>query len=258
MNNFYWTTIGNGNINLIIFNGLGLNSNIWSFITNELNIVFKLHLIDIPGIGENKHLNSMKIDYIMQILYNLIPKNSILLGWSIGGLIISKFALLYPDRLLGIISVASSPCFVRKKNWPGIEKNKLVNFFVNLHKNYYKTINYFFYLQTFNSSYSVEDSLLLKKILSFQFFPGQGILNYSFNILSTMDLRWDMTFLKVPLLRIYGSLDTLVPKKTALFLDKKWPNTQSVIINKAAHTPFLSHKKEFCSILIKFKNNFLI
>ncbi|WP_295164075.1 alpha/beta fold hydrolase [uncultured Buchnera sp.] len=126
MKNFYWKTIGNGNINLIILNGWGFDLKIWFFIVNKLNSIFKFHLIDLPGIGINKHLLPLKIDEITEILYYYMPKNSIWLGWSIGGLITNRFASLYPKNILGIINVASSPCFIKKKMaWNRRKKNIL-------------------------------------------------------------------------------------------------------------------------------------
>lgn len=118
MKNFYLNIKGNGKINVVILNGWGFDSKIWFFIVKKLNNIFKFYLIDLPGIGINKHLIPVKIDTIIKILYYYIPKNCIWLGWSIGGLIVNQFALSYPKHILAIINVTSSPCFIKKKNGP--------------------------------------------------------------------------------------------------------------------------------------------
>lgn len=125
MKNFYWHTIGKGKINIILLSGWGVNSKIWFFIAKELQKFFKVHLIDLPGFGKNKKLHPMKIDQIIKILHHYMPKNSIWMGWSIGGLIVNQFALTYPKDTLSVINVASSPCFIERKNWPGIKKKCL-------------------------------------------------------------------------------------------------------------------------------------
>lgn len=112
---FYWNIIGNGNIDIIMLNGWGFTSKIWFFIVQELNEIFKFHLIDLPGIGINKNLPPLKIDEIIKVLHYYMPKNAILLGWSIGGLIANQLASLYPKNILGIINITSSPCFIKKK-----------------------------------------------------------------------------------------------------------------------------------------------
>lgn len=126
MQQFYWKTIGNGNINIILLNGWGFNSKIWFFIIKKLNNIFKFHLIDLPGIGVNRHIDPMRMNEITSVLYSNMKRKSIFLGWSIGGLIANQFAMSYPERVLGIINVASSPCFIKKKMaWNRKRKNIL-------------------------------------------------------------------------------------------------------------------------------------
>lgn len=115
MKKFYWRTVGNGKINIILLNGWGLDSKIWFFVIQKLNKIFTFHLIDLPGIGVNKHIFPIKINEINSLLYNNIKKKSIWMGWSIGGLIVNQFATSYPERVLGVINITSSPCFVKKK-----------------------------------------------------------------------------------------------------------------------------------------------
>lgn len=115
MKKFFLNTIGDGKINVILLSGWGLNSKIWFFIIKKLRFFFKFYLIDLPGIGVNKSLKPMKIEQIIDILHEKLPKQSLWIGWSIGGIIASQFALLYPQDVLAVFTVASSPCFIKKK-----------------------------------------------------------------------------------------------------------------------------------------------
>ena len=63
-------------------------------------------------------------------------------------------------------------------------------------------------------------------------------------------VREPLAALTVPHLRIYGYLDGIVPRKVVPLLDSLWPESESQIIAKAAHAPFISHPTEFCSALI--------
>ncbi|QFQ32696.1 pimeloyl-ACP methyl ester esterase BioH [Buchnera aphidicola (Aphis fabae)] len=253
MKKFTWKTQGNGDINIVILNGWGINCKIWFFIVQKLSIYFKLHLIDLPGIGSNKKLSLISIKQIIEILNFYMPKNSIYLGWSLGGLIATNFALLYPKKTLGLVHVASSPYFINQKNWPGIEKKNIYRIYHNLSNKYYETINDFLSLQILKQKKYFEDLEVLKKIL-FQKdnIPNRKTLKKGLEILLSMDLRSKISMIKVPFLRIYGSLDTLVPKKISNLIDLICPNSQSIIIEKAGHIPFISHKEEFCSILLEY------
>ncbi|QCI24047.1 pimeloyl-[acyl-carrier protein] methyl ester esterase [Buchnera aphidicola (Macrosiphoniella sanborni)] len=256
MKNFSWEIMGIGKINVIILNGWGINSKIWLFIIQELRYYFKFHLIDLPGSGQNKNLIPIKIDKIVEILRQKMPKDAIWIGWSLGGIIVNYFGLHYPEYILAIINVASSPCFIEKKNWPGIKKKIINNFYFNLKTKYHYTIRNFLDLEKINSEENCKDIIILKNILSLQSSPNIKLLKNSLEIILLFDLRVDLTFLQTPLLRIYGELDNLVPKKIISILDKKWPKTKSIIIKKSAHAPFITKKKEFCYILSHF-NHFL-
>ncbi|MNW01017.1 Pimeloyl-[acyl-carrier protein] methyl ester esterase [compost metagenome] len=75
------------------------------------------------------------------------------------------------------------------------------------------------------------------------------MLNGGLEILKTVDLREPLAALSVPHLRIYGYLDGLVPRKVVPILDALWPNSESKVIAKAAHAPFVSHPEAFCDAL---------
>ena len=98
-----------------------------------------------------------------------------------------------------------------------------------------------------------QDLEILKKIL-FQknHIPNKTTLKKTLEILLSIDLRSKISTIKIPFLRIYGSLDNLVPKKISYLIDLINPNSKSVIIENAGHIPFISHKEEFCSILLKY------
>jgi len=70
--------------------------------------------------------------------------------------------------------------------------------------------------------------------------------------LRQVDLRQAMGKLSIPLLRIYGALDGLVPRKIVPILDAMWPESHSKIIEKSAHAPFISHPELFCEQIIQF------
>ncbi|AWH90275.1 pimeloyl-[acyl-carrier protein] methyl ester esterase [Buchnera aphidicola (Melanaphis sacchari)] len=258
MKKFYCNTIGHGEINLIFLSGWGFSSKIWFFIIKKIHLLYKCYLIDLPGIGINQQLNYINFQKMINILKKNIPKKSILIGWSIGGLIAIYLTIFYPKNILGIINVCSSPCFLKKKKWPGMEKNTIHHFYYQLKNNYYKTINNFLCLQTIGSEKYIQDVIKLKKIFLCEKKPNEKILKVGRKILENIDLRYEGMHLKTPLLRIYGELDHLVPQKISQILDIQWPNSKSEIIKKARHIPFVSHKEEFFIILLKFIKNFNI
>ena len=92
----------------------------------------------------------------------------------------------------------------------------------------------------------------MKTVVLNQPMPGVEVLNGGLEMLRTVDQRQSMTALTMPVLRIYGYLDGLVPRKVVPLLDNLWPESQSMVVAKAAHAPFISHPGEFCSALSAF------
>ena len=67
--------------------------------------------------------------------------------------------------------------------------------------------------------------------------------------------QWDeleLADLDLPWLRIYGRLDSLVPKAAIPLLDERYPASRSLVLEKASHAPFISHPEPFITLLRQF------
>jgi pimeloyl-[acyl-carrier protein] methyl ester esterase len=82
--------------------------------------------------------------------------------------------------------------------------------------------------------------------------PSVEVLEGGLEILRQDDLRAELDDLPLPFLRIYGYLDGLVPRRIAEELEARWPDSSSVVMEKAAHAPFISHPDEFTQLIMEF------
>lgn len=252
MTQLYWQTIGSGDCDLVMLHGWGLNAEVWSSIIDRLSPHFRLHLVDLPGYGRSQGFPAMNVEAMATTLLPQAPANAVWLGWSLGGLVASQMALRYPKRVSGLVSVASSPCFTATEGWPGIKPETLKGFQHQLSEDFQRTVERFLALQTLGTDTARQDTRLLKNVVLSLPVPSVEVLDGGLEILRTVDLREAMKTLPVPLLRIYGALDGLVPRKVVPRLDSLWPASESVIIEKAAHAPFISHPDVFCQQLVDF------
>ncbi|MBK4764806.1 MAG: pimeloyl-ACP methyl ester esterase BioH [Pantoea sp. Brub] len=248
----YLQTYGNGSKNIVLLHGWGLNSNIWKHLVSKLNKSYQLHFIDLPGYGFNKDVYEVTLNGISKKVISCLPSNSVLIGWSLGGLIATQIAFTVPNKINGLITVASSPCFIAKNNWPGIGINLLKAFKEKLKYDFYQTIERFLLLQTLGTQNNYFNTYEIRKILFFQHKPSIEILNHGLDILSNMDIRGMVSSIKLPFLRIYGALDSLVPRQVVPKVDRLIPLSSSVIIEQAAHVPFISHVDNFCYHITNF------
>ena len=255
MAQLYWHTTGTGNRDLVLLHGWGLNAEVWRCIVEPLSAHFRLHLVDLPGFGRSQGFGALTLEEMADALLPYLPESALYLGWSLGGLVASRLALRLPLRATGLITVASSPRFTAdEQGWPGIKPETLAGFQQQLSHDYQRTVERFLALQTLGTPSARQDARQLKEVVLSQPIPPVEVLAGGLEILRSVDLRAEIDALQVPLLRIYGYLDGLVPRKVVTLLDERWPKSASLVMEKAAHAPFISHPQAFSAAIAQFND----
>ena len=252
MNSLYWHTCGEGARDLVLLHGWGLNVEVWQSIVPRLSPHFRLHLVDLPGYGRSARPDALSLTQMAQQLLPHLPPRALLLGWSLGGLVASELALCAPQQVAGLISVASSPCFTARDGWPGIKPETLETFRTQLNSDFQRTVERFLALQTLGTDSARQDARRLKEVVLAQPMPPVEVLDGGLAILREVDLRDRLPQIDAPFLRLYGALDGLVPRRIAALLDEALPASTSVVMDKAAHAPFISHPDLFCQHILDF------
>ena len=253
MNDIWWQTIGEGDCHLVLLHGWGLNAQVWDCITPQLASHFTLHLVDLPGYGRSGGFGAMSLEAMAQRVLEQAPPQAVWLGWSLGGLVASQVAIMRPQRVQALVTVASSPCFAAHEDWPGIKPEVLAGFQQQLSEDFQRTVERFLALQTMGTESARQDARALKQAVLSLPMPSAEALNGGLEILRTVDLRQELVRLPMPFLRLYGRLDGLVPRKIVPLLDDLWPESESILFDKAAHAPFVSHPAAFCEPLLALK-----
>ena len=189
MNNIWWETKGKGNCHLVLLHGWGLNAQVWDCIVPQLRSQFTLHLVDLPGYGRSSGFSAMTLQEMAECVLAQAPQRAVWLGWSLGGLVASKVALLAPERVSGLVTVASSPCFGAQDEWPGIKPDVLAGFQRQLSEDFQRTVERFLALQTMGTETARQDARQLKQAVLSLPMPSTEVLNGGLEILKTEDLR---------------------------------------------------------------------
>ncbi|RUM86462.1 MAG: alpha/beta hydrolase [Candidatus Thioglobus sp.] len=226
----YSRTIGTGP-DLVLLHGWGFNSELFNDLIKQYKGQYRITMVDLPGHGRSNDIDGGLDKWCDEIIKTL-PKNPILLGWSLGGLLAIKIATKI--AISKLILVASTPNFIQANDWPyGIDDNNFRQFSDTLEINLSKGLKRFVSLQT-------QDKDQLKTLnQSIDKFPASAkALNQGLEILLTTDLVDELNQLKIPIEVILGNHDTLVPYRISNWYDKAKIKTQ--VLN-AGHLPFL-HK----------------
>lgn len=226
----YSQTIGQGQ-HLVLLHGWGFNGELFNALIEQYQHQYQITKIDLPGHGRSDEIAG-GIDEWCDEIIKILPKNPILLGWSLGGLLAINIAKKI--NLSKLILVAATPKFVQTEDWQyGIDEDNFRQFSATLSLNLSKGLKRFISLQT-------NDKLQLKSLnQAIDALPATtDALRQGLDILLTTDLSYTFKQLTLPIQVILGNQDTLVPIKIA-----DWYKQQniSVTILDTGHLPFL-HK----------------
>ena len=83
--------------------GWGMHSGMWMQARDLLSQHFELHLVDLPGMGHSDNVEVYKLDTVAEKIAQETPTNAYVLGWSLGGLIATKIALMTPIKKLILV-----------------------------------------------------------------------------------------------------------------------------------------------------------
>ncbi|MDV6317224.1 pimeloyl-ACP methyl ester esterase BioH [Idiomarina sp. HP20-50] len=241
----------------VVLHGWGMNANIWQPIVPELSEHFQLHCVDLPGFGDSNWVtdNEVSLKSFVEQLMPALPERFHLLGWSLGGLIATQIALNYPEQVLSLNTVASSPHFVENRDWAGIKSGVLEQFQQQLDGNFKKTIERFLAIQAMGSPDAREQVKQVKQLIFTKPMPDSRVLKAALTILQTADLREQLSKIQTPFSRFYGRLDSLVPERAIDDISALAPASKAVVFSKSAHAPFLSEPKSFVNELLAAVKN---
>jgi pimeloyl-[acyl-carrier protein] methyl ester esterase len=251
------TDLNDERVNIVLLHGWGMNSGAFSSFIPYLEDHFRVTTIDLPGFGENAH--HLPSPYTVEALANMIsaqlPEQCVLAGWSLGGLIAQRIAIDAPQKLAGLITIASTPRFSAGPCWPGIAKDLLSMFETQLEKNYRKTLERFLAIQAMGSATAKNDIKTIREHVTEYPEPAEEALKRGLSILAKEDLRQIVGRISVPTLRLYGRLDSLVPTAGIDRICELHPQADTVVLPHASHAPFISHPQQTADILMSFTAN---
>jgi len=181
------------------------------------------------------------------------PKDSILMGWSLGGLIAVNLYNRQPNRYNALILMASTPCFWAQTDWPGISKEHQTLFTKNLNREYRVFLAY--YLKLISEPFTLSKFSL--KLQSYMI-PNDDFNDYKSyqEILFQGDLRSEFSRIKIPTLVIQGGRDAIIPTEVTQYLMKLNPHLKYCVIPNAGHLPFITHQNEINKMITKFLKEF--
>lgn len=236
----YTQTSGEGP-DLVLLHGWGLHGGVWDTLVPLLEPVFRVIRVDLPGHGRSAWRGGGGLEDMARAVLGCVPERAAWLGWSLGGLVAARAALVAPERVERLVMVAATPSFVRRPDWsPAMAPEVLEAFADNLRRDYRRTLQRFLALQVHGSDAADVVLRELRARLLQHGQPSPEALWAGLEILRTTDLRARLADIACPVLFLMGARDTLVPRMAAERAAARLPNARVEVIAGAGHAPFLS------------------
>ena len=248
----YTQTSGSGP-DLVLVHGWGLHSGIWDGLLPLLEPHHQVTRVDLPGHGRSDWNGAGTLDDMVQAVLAVAPSAAAWVGWSLGGLVAMRAALLQPARVTALALLASTPCFVRKPDWQNAMLPQLLETFAaDLEQDYRRTLNRFLALQVRGAAHASEVLKSLRATLHADGQPQLAGLRAGLDILRSTDLRSEAARLRCPVLLLMGERDTLVPCAAGQAAAGLFPAAQLDVIEAAGHAPFISHPETCAACLTEW------
>jgi len=221
---------------LLFIHGAGESHKIWE---NQIKFFSDLVAVDLPGhgVGVGKRTIDEYIEYVKKFCDERGLKNIVMVGHSMGGAIVQKFALDHPEYLKAIVLVCT-----------GAKLRVTPLIFEAIKRDYAQAVELITKLAFSSKATSEikEKAAEEMKNISPEVTYGDFEACDKFNV---MDRLKEIT---VPTLIICGFEDQLTPVKYSEYLKNNILNSKLEIIADAGHMVMLEKPKEFNEILEKF------
>ena len=219
-----YQTFGQGTPFLIL-HGWGSNSDRWVEVAEKIAAKgYKVIVPDLPGFGKSDMLpvpwNTNKyIAWLEGFIKELNLQEFYLLGHSFGGALSAKMTVKYPQKVQKLFLV-SAAC-VRKKT----STKKLSAIIAKIFKLFYFVPYY---------------PLIRKAIYKFiirksDYVYVEGIMKSTYLNVVAEDLTFNLPFIKVPTIVIWGDKDEYTPISEGYFIEKSIKKAKIIVIPGAGH-----------------------
>ncbi len=237
-----------------LLHGWGMHGGVFGALAAALARDYRVHALDLPGHGRSPWAKgAADLEGLARLVAEHLPAECCVVGWSLGGMVGVRLATLYPERVPRLALIATSPCGMKRRDWPhGLEATLLEGMATRLARDWRATIQEFLSLEVRGEEDPLATLRELKRQLLEHGAPSTAALAAGLAIVRGTDLRPELAGIRARTLAIGGEYDRLAPPAAVAALAAGIPGARLETIARAAHAPFLSHRERVEALLAEF------
>ncbi|MDX8403711.1 MAG: alpha/beta fold hydrolase [Mariprofundaceae bacterium] len=233
---------------MIFLHGWGQSRQIWS---RQMEAFPEAIFLNLPGHGANGEKTIEASNWVEAMAHQLPDSPSIIVGWSLGGMMAMQLALQYPGKIAGLVLVSTTPLFCRQEGWESGCNDELFDAFESgVQNNAAKTMSRFFAMMLYGDQISrSEYNQIAKEGVDRSAPPSATALKTGLDYLAKTDLRKELSNIHQPTLIMHGTDDAIIPTTAGQSLADSIPNSKWQALEQCGHAPFLTHNKKFNALV---------
>lgn len=222
---------------LVLLHGWGFSSSIFAEFSAEFDKrACMVQTPDLPGYGNDTGDFPCLLKDVAAQIATQIDFESIIVGWSLGGLIAQQIAIDFPQKVEQLVLIAATPCFTKTVNWGRAADSELSHqFYQKVNENGGAAIKGFYTQLAAMERHSLKVLHHIRRLQRGCMAEKETLLR-SLKLLHSSDLRSQMFRLQHKITWIYGADDQLVPAQNKPVTN----NSVIKVIARAGHVPFLT------------------
>lgn len=227
----HYKVFGNTGAPMLILHGWGSEAAKWEHTAQLLSQGNMLIVIpDLPGFGNSEQPQvpwniDQYVEWVKDFCEGVPELNGdfFLLGHSFGGAVAAKFSIKYAQRVRKLFLLAAAA--IRKKT---LKKQAL--------ERVSKVVKIFAFLPFYPLARKAFYRFIVK---GNDYLKAEGVMKETFMRAIADDLSQKLSFIKVPVVILWGDKDETTLIEDAYWINKKIPKSTLVIISGADHAPYL-------------------
>jgi non-heme chloroperoxidase len=239
---------------LLFVHGWAMSGQVWKYQVEHFSASRRCVAVDLPGHGASPLPSRFSLaeagEAVASLARSLGPE-TVLVGWSIGGMVALRAASILRNGLSGLVLVGGTPKFASSSEWPhGLDPSDVRGMDLRLRRDFVGTMETFFRgMFTEGEVTPGEYRRIARDVVERGALPEVAVVRSALAALAEEDVREILSEIPAPVLLLHGGADTVCLPAASAWMAERLPHARLELLEGLGHAPFLSRPELFNRLL---------